>query len=88
MIVYKIRYKLLSNTYLSGTPYYNKYDSNGRIFTKLGHLRSFITSVLKNPRRASDIEHWEIIEYELSVRDIKQIHEVVKPEKIIELLKS
>jgi hypothetical protein len=44
--------------------------------------------VLKNPRRASDIEHWEIIEYELSVRDIKQIHEVVKPEKIIELLKS
>jgi hypothetical protein len=44
--------------------------------------------VLKNPRRARDIEDWDIVEFELNVRHIKQIHEVVKPEKIVELLKS
>jgi hypothetical protein len=88
MIVYKIRYKLIPDTYLSGTPSYHKYDSNGRIFAKLGHLRSFITSVLKMPYRACDIEQWEIVEFELNVRHIKQIHEVVKPEKIVEMLKA
>jgi len=88
MIVYKIKYKILPDTYLSGTPASHKYDSHGRIFSKLGHLRSFITSTLKNPHRVNDISDWEIVEFELNVRYIKQVHEIVKPEKIVELLKS
>jgi len=67
---------------------HNKYDRNGRIFPKLGALRSFITSVLKIPHRAKDIEDWEIVEFELTVQNVRPVQEIVKPEKIIQLLKQ
>lgn len=85
MIVYKIRNKDNPELFLTGTPAYNAWDKTGRIFPSLGKLRTFITGALKY--RLTKIELWEIVEMELTVVNVKGVHEVVKPEKIVELLK-
>ena len=84
MQVYKIKQKN-SDLFVKGTAYYNSLDKEGRIFTKLSRLRSFITTCLRIPGR--DLGNWEIVVYTLQVDNIKELHEVVKPEKIVELLK-
>lgn len=74
--------------FLKGTPVYHSYDKKGRIFTSLGNLRSFLTSVMNNEYRRSDISDWQIVELEMRVRDTKELHEVIRPEKIVALLKQ
>ena len=73
--------------FLKGTPYYHSYDKTGRIFASLGSLRTFLTSVMNNSR-SSDMNDWKIVELEMTVRDVKEIHEIIKPEKLITLLKK
>lgn len=85
---YKIRKKEQPDQYLKGTPVYHSYDKSGRIFATLGSLRTFLTGVMNNEYRSSQIGDWEVVELEMTFRDVKQIHEVVKPEKLIKLLKQ
>jgi hypothetical protein len=35
---------------------------------------------------AQDINKWRIIEYQVNVASVKELSEVIKPEKMIELL--
>ena len=83
---YKLRKKDTTDQYVKGTPAYFSYDKSGRIFQKLGHLRSFLTTCMKG-YRGQDITEWEVVELEMIEREVKQIVDVVKPEKIVELLK-
>lgn len=85
MIVYKIRRKSDPTKYVKGTPYYLSYDSTGRTFEKLGRLRAFITGVLDNHNREY-IPDWDIVELEVVERGSKEVHEIIKQEKILELL--
>ena len=72
--------------FVSGTPNYNRYDNIGRIFQKIGSLRSFLTIVMNDQHQSRKISDWEIVELELSVKEVKGIHEVITQKKLIELL--
>jgi hypothetical protein len=86
MIYYKIRSRTDPELYLRGTPAYHSFDKIGRIFQKLGSLRSFITQVMNNTYSKIDITDWEVVELEMTVTSVKDIHEMLSPQKIKELL--
>ena len=62
---------------------YTRWSKQGKVWTSLGSLRSFITLTMKG---AQDINKWRIIEYQVNVASVKELSEVIKPEKMIELL--
>ena len=86
MIYYKIRRKSNPEQFVRGTPTYHNYDSTGRIFQRLGQLRTFLTGAMGHPYKKIDISDWEIVELEMVVKEVKGIHEVLTPKKIKELL--
>ena len=86
MIVYKIRNKNKPELFLKGTPTYNSWDSDGRIFQTLGKLRTFLTNVLNNEHRARNIGTWEIVEIELVEKSVKDVHEMIKPKQLVKML--
>lgn len=71
--------------FVKGTPTYSSYDKVGRLFGTIGNLRSFITGALK---AGKTVTNWQVVELELTVKDTKPIHEVVKADKLIKILKS
>lgn len=87
MIYYKIR-KKGTESFLKGTPAYHSFAKEGRVFQTLGGLRAFLTGLMKrSTTRHMHLSEIEIVEYELVESEVKELHLVVKPEKIIELLK-
>lgn len=84
---YKLRKKDAPDQYVKGTPVYHKYDKSGRVFQTLGNLRSFLTCCMKS-RRGEDITEWEVVELAMVITEVRPVVDVVKPEKIVELLKS
>ena len=91
---FKIRHKK-TGRYSKGGVYVNASGDNGywterggKTWDTLGKLRAHITTHLNRYSGSTDMSDWEIIEYQCVPTDIKSIHEVVKPEKIIELLKK
>jgi hypothetical protein len=87
MIYYKIR-KKGTEWFLKGTPTYHNFAKEGRVFQTLGSLRTFLTGLMKpSSTRQLHLSEIEIVEYELVESAVKELHLVVKPEKIIELLK-
>lgn len=86
-IYYKLRHKE-TGLYVKGTPYYLSYDGTGRIFQKLGSLRSFLTGAMQVEHRKSQIPNWEVVELEMVVKEVKDVHKVIKPEKLMKILKD
>lgn len=86
MSYYKIRSKDNPEMYVTGTPSYNSYAKSGRIFQKIGQLRTFLTLVMNDQRRCHRISEWEIVEIEMVVKEVKGVHEVITQKKLIELL--
>lgn len=85
---YKLKSKSNPDMYVKGTPVYHNYDKNGRVFQSMGALRTFITNVMNNTYRNNDVTDWQVVEYEMQVRDIREVHEIIKPEKLVKLLKK
>jgi len=88
MIVYKIRKKDYIKKYITGTPTYYSWDNTGRMFQTIGKLRAFLTGFMKNSSRRIDLGDIEVVEYELVEASAKDLHEIIKPEKIMELLRK
>lgn len=88
MIVYKIRNKNKPELFLKGTPTYNSWDKDGRIFQTLGKLRAFLTNSINmdNRRGTNKIGDWDVIEYELVEQSAKGVHEMIKPQQLIKML--
>lgn len=94
MIVYKIRYKDDPEKYIKGTPAYQSFDKNGRMFSTLGQLRTFLTGVMNDDswyaRRGETprnrVADWEVVEYELTEKEVKGVHEVITAKKLKELI--
>jgi hypothetical protein len=86
MIYYKIRLKDNPELFVKGTPVYHSTDKTGRIFQKIGQLRSFITQVMNSKWRDADLSNWEIVELEMVVKEVKGVHEIVTPKRIKELI--
>lgn len=88
MKYYKIQSIANPEMYLKGTPVYHSYDKEGRLFSSIGKLRTFLTNVMNNEYRRGELKNWRIVEYEMRVTDIKELLEVIKPEKTMKLLKT
>lgn len=87
---FKIRHKK-TGLYSKGGVYPNAEGNNihwnkaGKTWDTLGKLRSHITSHM-NRYNSTDMTDWEVIEFKCVPTSIKDIHEVVDPKKIVQLL--
>lgn len=88
MTYYKIRFKSDPDRFVSGTPLYLSDDKKGRIFQSMGALRTFLTGVLNRESNRYNLTDWEVIELKMVVDNVKDLHEIVRPEKIVQLLKK
>jgi hypothetical protein len=81
---YKIRRK---GTDLYRVNYY-KWNNTGKVYTTLGKLRSALTTEMRNGLRShpSGIDSWEIVEYEVTVKAVRQPHELMTAERVVEVL--
>ncbi len=82
---YKIRHRI-TGLYSKGTAY-NQWSDKGKTFDTIGKLRSFITRCLNDDYMQKHLVNFEIVEFEFKPINVKQLHDIVKPEKIMELLK-
>ena len=66
------------------------WNSSGKVYDTLGKLRATITNKMNSysEHRRAEIQDWEIVEYEVQVKEVRQLHEIVKPEKIWDLLRK
>ena len=92
---YKIRYKDDPEKYIKGTPAYQSFDKSGRTFQTLGQLRTFLTGVMNEDSNYSKyhagehrnrVANWEIVELEVTEKDVKAVHEVITAKKLKEML--
>lgn len=91
---YKIRHKK-TGRYSKGGAYVNAGGDNyqwvakgGKTWDTLGKLRAHITSHMNRFYGSTDMSDWEVIEFKCVPTDVKPIHEVVDPKKLVELLKQ
>ena len=66
------------------------WNKSGKVYDTLGKLRATITN---NMNSYSDytrdkVKDWEIVEYEVRVKEVKQLIDVIDPKKVWELLKK
>ena len=84
-LYYKIRKKSDPDLFRKADGSWNK---SGKVYDTLGKLRTTITL---NMNSHSDytrekVRDWEIVEYEVRVKEVKQLVDVIDPKKIFELL--
>jgi hypothetical protein len=86
VIHYKVRHRT-TGLYSKGTGY-NQWDAKGKTFDTIGKLRSFITRCMKDSYMSKFLGDFQIIEFEVQEIAVRELSEIVKPEKIMELLKA
>ena len=66
------------------------WNTSGKVYDTLGELRAVITQHLNSTSDyyRGKIQDWEIVEYEVCVKEVKQLIDIVKPEKVWSLLKK
>lgn len=62
---------------------YENWSKTGKVWPSLGQLRSMITMNMNDKTNMND---WEIVEYEVTEKAVKGVHEIVNPEKLIKML--
>lgn len=87
LVYYKIRKKSDPEMFRMASGAWNK---SGKVYDTLGKLRATITF---NMNSSSDytrkqVQDWEFVEYEVSVKEVKQLFDVVDPKKVWGLLKK
>ena len=83
-VYYKVTRHSRADIYHNGG-YIDIWNPKGKVWTSLGALRSFLTSAI---RRQVDMTDWRIVEYVVTVKAVRSVPELVKPERIVELLKN
>jgi hypothetical protein len=66
------------------------WNQSGKVYDTLGKLRATITY---NMNSSSDytrekVKDWEVVEFEVRVKEVKQLFDVIDPKKVWELLKK
>lgn len=66
------------------------WNGSGKVYDTLGKLRAVITQHMNSTSdyHRGQIQDWEIVEYEVRVKEVKQLIDIVKPEKVWNLLKK
>ena len=82
---YKVRNRI-TGLYSKGTMYY-QWSEKGKTFDTIGKLRSFLTRCMNDDYMRGYMDEFQVVEYEVRQVDVKELVDIVKPEKIMELLK-
>jgi len=66
------------------------WNQSGKVYDTLGKLRAIITQHMNS---SSDyyrgkLQDWEVVEFEVSVKEVKQLIDVIDKKKIWDLLKK
>ncbi len=87
MVYYKIRKKSDPEMFRKADGSWNK---SGKVYDTLGKLRATITMNMNSYSEYAreKVKDWEIVEFEVTIKEVKQLHEVVKPERVWDLLKK
>lgn len=66
------------------------WNSSGKVYDTLGKLRSVITMKMNSHYDSirDQVQDWEFVEYEVRVREVKQLFDVVDKKKVWEMLKK
>ena len=86
MIYYKIRSKKNPELFHKGGVY-NQWSKTGKVWPTLGQLRSMITMNMSE-YNSTDMSDWEIVEYEVSEKSVKEVYEVISQKRLVELIKK
>ena len=64
------------------------WNTSGKVYDTLGKLRTTITNNMNSysDYTRKQVQDWEIVEYEVRVKEVKHLAEVIDPKKIFELL--
>lgn len=83
---YRIRSKTTGLFQTGGM--WSKWHKTGKFFRSLGTVRSHITAHLptRNRNTNSDLGEWEIVEYDLVELSVKNVHEVITADRLVEML--
>jgi hypothetical protein len=84
---YKIRRRSDPTQFRKGDGTWN---TSGKVYDTLGKVRAVITQHMNSTidHYRQQIQDWEIVEYEVRVREVRQLIDVVDPKKIWNLLKK
>ena len=66
------------------------WNKSGKVYDTLGKLRTVITSHMNSTSEyhREKIQDWEFVEYEVTVKEVRQLIDVVDKKKVWELLKK
>lgn len=84
---YKIRRKSHPELFRKADGTWNK---SGKVYDTLGKLRAVITNKMNSHYDSvrGEVQDWEFVEYEVTVKEVKQLFDVVDKKKVWEMLKK
>lgn len=84
---YKIRSKKNPEMFRMANGSWNK---SGKVYDTLGKLRATITYNMNSSSdyTRKEVQDWEFVEFEVSVREVRQLIDVVDKKKVWEMLKK
>lgn len=87
MIYYKIRNKNHPDLFRKAD---GSWNGSGKVYDTLGKLRAVITNKMNSysDHSRQEVQNWEFVEYEVQVKEVRQLHEIVDPKKVWALLKK
>jgi hypothetical protein len=64
------------------------WNTSGKVYDTLGKLRTTITINMNSYSQYTrdQVKDWEIVEYEVRVKEVKHLADIIDPKKIFELL--
>ena len=86
MIYYKIRKKSDPTQFRKSD---GSWNGSGKVYDTLGKMRAVITQHMNSGSEyyRSQLDEWEYVEYEVTVKEVKQLIDVVDKKKVWEMLK-
>ena len=85
LIFYRIQNKVNPKLFRTSD---GRWKESGKIYDTLGKLRSIITQHM-NSYYESDrkkVNDWNIVEYEVTVKAVKEVADVIDPKQLIKML--
>ncbi len=84
---YKIRKKSNPELFRLADGRWNK---SGKVYDTLGKLRAAITNKMNSYYDSvrEEVQAWEFVEYEVTVKEVKQLFDVMDKKKVWDLLKK
>lgn len=66
------------------------WNQSGKVYDTLGKLRATITNHMNSSSEyyRAKLQDFEIVEYEVRVKEVKQLIDIVDPKKVWDLLKK